>query len=261
MTTLKLLRYQWRDAIRSRWLLVYTLLFLAATEGLFRFSGAGDRVALGLMNLVLLLVPLVGIVLGTMHVYQSREFAELMLTQPIRRSSLFKSLYFGLTLPLCAGLAVGIGLPFLYHGAMLADASAYLMLIAAGAALTFIFTALAFSIAFRYDDRVKGIGLSLGVWMFLAIVYDGLVLVALGVFQDYPLEKAALVLMGLNPIDLARVSLLLTMDAAALMGFTGAVFRSVFGGYSGVMAAFVILAAWAVVPFMICRRIFERKHF
>jgi len=261
MITYKLIKYQWRDAVRSRWLLVYTILFWLATDGLFRFSGSGDRVILGLLNLVLLLVPLVGVILGTMHVYQSREYVELMLTQPIHRKSLFKSLYFGLSLPLCVGLAVGISLPFLYNGALTDHLPSILMLIGVGWSLTFVFVGLAFTLAFRHDDRVKGIGLALGLWIFLAIIYDALVLIGLTIFHEYPLQTPALVLMMLNPLDLARVLLLLQFEASALMGFTGAVFQSFFGSLKGQLIAFGVLATWAAIPFWLCQNLFSKKHF
>lgn len=261
MITFKLIKYQWRDAIRSRWLLVYTILFWLATDGLFRFIGSGDRVILGLLNLVLLLVPLVGVILATMHVYQSRDYVELMLTQPIHRKSLFKSLYFGLSLPLCAGLAAGILNPFAYNGALIEHLTSVLMLIAVGWVLTFIFIGLAFTLAYRHDDRVKGIGLALGLWIFLAILYDALVLIALTVFHEYPLQTPALVMMMLNPLDLARVLLLLRFDASALMGFTGAVFQSFFGSLKGQAIALGVLAVWAVIPFWLCQNQFSKKHF
>ena len=75
-TTLKIFRYELRDVLRSRSLLAYALFFLLVTEALVRFGG-GARAALSLMNVVLLLIPLVSIVFGTMYLYASREFVEL----------------------------------------------------------------------------------------------------------------------------------------------------------------------------------------
>jgi Cu-processing system permease protein len=84
---LQILRYQLRDAARSRWVLAYGVLFLLLTEGLFRFGGGGERVIVSLLNAVLLLVPLVGLLFGALHFYHSREFMELMLAQPLERHS------------------------------------------------------------------------------------------------------------------------------------------------------------------------------
>jgi len=225
----KIVRAQTRDALRSRWLLVYAAFFLLLTEGVIRFSGDGAKAVLTLASATLIVVPLVTLVLSTIHVYNAREFTELLLAQPIRRSSLFKGLYLGLALPLVAGFVAGVGLPFLLHGGGdPAYRGAIVTLVATGAALTFVFTAISFSIALFAEDRLRGLGIALGVWLLVGLLYDGLVLVAVALFSDYPIERPLLALTFANPVDLARVLLLLKLDVAALMGYTGAVFQRVF---------------------------------
>jgi Cu-processing system permease protein len=65
------------------------------------------------------------------------------------------------------------------------------------------------------------------LWFYFSLIYDGLLLFFLFQFSDYPLEKAMIVLSSLNPIDLGRILILLKLDIAALMGYTGAVFDEV----------------------------------
>ena len=89
MTAVKVLRYELRDLRRSRWLLGYVLLLLALTDALLRFGGGGPRAVLSLMNVVLVFVPLVSVVFGTMYLYGARDFIELLLAQPVGRGSLF----------------------------------------------------------------------------------------------------------------------------------------------------------------------------
>ena len=112
----KIIRGQARDALRSRWLLGYAGFFFFLTEGVIRFSGDGTKAILTLASAALIVVPLVTLVLATIHVYNAREFTELLLAQPIRRSSLFKGQYLGLALPLAGGFMAGVGLPFALHG-------------------------------------------------------------------------------------------------------------------------------------------------
>ena len=64
-----------------------------------------------------------------------------------------------------------------------------------------------------------------------------LVLLAAVQFADYPLERPMLALMIANPIDLARLVLLLHFDVAALLGYTGAVFERFVGGALGLVVA------------------------
>jgi Cu-processing system permease protein len=258
----RVLAYEVSDVARSRWLAAYTLFLLAATEALLRFGGGGAKALLSLTNVVLLLVPLVGVVFGAMYLYGAREFTELLLAQPVRRDALFAGLYLGLALPLAGGFAVGIAAPFLLRGA--GDPgqwAALATLVATGAVLTFAFVGLAFLIAVRTEDRVKGLGLAVGVWLFVSLLYDGVVLLAVLLLGDYPLERPLLALMLANPVDLARVLLLMQFDASALMGYTGAVFQKFFGGTGGIAAAAAALALWVGTPLLLGARAFGKRDF
>jgi Cu-processing system permease protein len=258
----KIVRAQTRDAMRSRWLIGYTGFFFLLTEGVIRFSGDGPKAVLTLASAALIVVPLVTLVLSTIQVYNAREFTELLLAQPIRRSSLFKGLYLGLALPLVGGFVAGIGVPFLLHrGGDPANRAALITLVATGAALTFIFTAISFSIALFAEDRLRGLGIALGIWLLVGLLYDGLVLVAVALFSDYPIERPLLVLTFANPVDLARVLLLLKLDVAALLGYTGAVFQRVFAGSLGSTLAAGMLALWIAVPLTLGARQFRHKDF
>jgi len=64
---------------------------------------------------------------------------------------------------------------------------------------------------------------------------------------------------SLNPIDLARVVVLLQMDIAALMGYTGALFREFLGTNWGIVFALSVMMVWAVAPMLLAVRIFNRK--
>jgi len=258
----KVVGYQLRDVLRSRTLMAYGAFFLLATEALLRFTGDDARALLSLTSIVLWVVPLVTLVYGTVYLYSAREFTELLLAQPVGRGQLFAGLYLGLALPLALGVVGGVGLPFLVNGvddpARRASLAALLLV---GTALTAIFTAIAFCIALRFEDRLKGLGAAIAVWLAASVLYDGLVLLIVSVFSDYPLERAVLALTLANPIDLARVALLLQFDISALMGYTGAVFQRFFGGALGTTVVTAALMLWIALPAAIGVRSFHRKDF
>jgi len=260
-STTRLLSYELRDVFRSRWALAYTAFFLVVTDVFFRFSGGGEQVVLSLINVVLILIPLMSLVFGVGYLYNAREFTELMLAQPVRRRDLFLALYGGLMVPLALGFVVGVGLPFVWHGAAAQHAAPLVRLLVAGVLLTAAFLALAILLAVRFDDRVKGLGAALLVWLGLAVVYDGLVLLVAYTFSAYPLETPMLLLTALNPISLARVLLLLSVDVAALLGYTGAAFERFFGNGLGSALALGALLMWVVVPLGLAYRRFARKDF
>jgi Cu-processing system permease protein len=253
---------QARDALRSRWIAVYTIFFFGLTEGLLRFSGSDAAAVLSIATASLMVIPLATLVLATIYVYNAREFTELLLAQPIKRSTLYAGLYLGLALPTAAGFLVGVGVPFAVRGGGdPAQHGAITALLIVGAALTFVFTAIAFCIALRVDDRLRGVGIALGAWLLVSVLYDGIVLTTVALLSDYPIERPLLGLMLANPVDLARVLLLLRFDVAALLGYTGAVFAHFFSGARGTLIASAMLAFWMLAPVALGARQFRRKDF
>lgn len=251
-----------RDLTRNRWLLAYTMALAGIAEALFLFGGVGPQVVLSLLNASLLLVPLVALVFGSLHVYASREFIELLLTHPLPRPAIFFGLYLGLALPLAAAFVIGVGLPLLLHGAAQeASVGALFALGIVGITLTTTFAAVAMALAFRTDDRLTGVALALGVWFLCTIGYDAGVLAVITLFGEWPLERPMLFLMLGNPVDLARVLVLTGLDTAALQGYTGAVFRRLLSGALGPMIAVIALGIWTLVPVALARRRFLHRDF
>jgi Cu-processing system permease protein len=258
----KIIKYELHDVVRSKWIILYALFFLLLTDGLFRFGGDSAKVILSLMNVVLLIIPLMSVVFGVMYLYNAREFIEMMLSQPINRQSLFGGLFAGLALPLCLGFVAGVGIPFFIHGLENESHPAILlMLLISGIFLTVIFINLAFLISLIHEDKVKGLGVAIFNWLLFSVIYDGVILFFTYFFAEYPLEKAVIGLTLFNPIDLARILIMLKFDVAALMGYTGAVFEQFFGSLAGILISFFSLAIWAIAPFLLGLRAFRCKDF
>ena len=260
----KILGYQLRDIARNRWVIAYAVVLAVLTEALFRLggAGAGDRVVLSLLNVVLIIVPLVALTFGILYLYNAREFIELLLAQPVGRKAMFAGLWGGVALPLAGALLVGVGIPFLFRvGSGPLAAGALFILLGTGVLLTTVFTALAFLIGLSFEDRTAGFGVAMVVWLFCAVVYDGLVLLTVAIFNDYPLETPLLVLTMLNPLDLGRILLLLRLDTAALLGYTGAVFQRFLGTTLGQGMALGALVTWVAVPLALGVRRFGRRDF
>jgi len=102
--------------------------------------------------------------------------------------------------------------------------------------------------ALSNENKIKGFGYSILLWLFLAIIYDGIFLMSLILFEDYPLDKLSLVGTMLNPIDLSRTLILLKLDISALLGYTGAVFKQFFGTHFGLIVSIIMLSIWVVLP-------------
>ena len=185
-----------------------------------------------------------------------------MLTQPLSRGNVFLGQYLGIALPLTGAFILGTGIPFLiFSFRNEVDGKVILSLIVAGTMISLVFSSLAFWIGLVNEERVRGLGIALGVWLGLTVVYDGLLLLFIILMQQYPIDQALIGLSMLNPIDLSRILVLLQLDTAALMGYTGAVFRKFLGSGLGLVMSGIALVVWVLVPLALAQRTFLRKDF
>lgn len=258
----KILKYSFYDLMRSRWTIIYCLFYAALTLGLFALSPDLSKVIITLLNVILVLVPLIALVFGVLSYYNSREFVELLLAQPINRTQIFLGQYFGVALSLSLSLLLGVGLPFLFYGILgSTEIFNYFTLLLVGLALSMIFSGIGFFIALKFQNKIKGFSIAIFVWLFLAVIYDGIFLLLLASYSDYPLEGLAMTASIINPIDLSRILILLKLDISALMGYTGAVFQNFLGSNGGMILAMGILLLWILFPIFGIRIVSSRKDF
>ncbi len=235
--------------MRSRWSYVYFLFYLLLGFVLLFLNNDTSKAVITLLNIIIVLTPLIGTIFGVMYYYNSREFTELLLAQPLKRSTIFLGQYIGVALSLSLSLVLGLGIPFILYGVFQSAAIFnFLSLLVVGAFLTFIFVALAFNIALSHENKIKGFGYAILLWLFLAVIYDGFFLISLVMLQEYPLDKFSLIATMFNPIDLSRILILLKLDISALLGYTGAVFQQFFGTNLGMLSSFFVLLLWVFFP-------------
>lgn len=253
----KILKYIFIELIRNRFIIFYAVLLFALSSAIIYIGHDSSKAVVTLLNLILFIIPLVSLIFGTIHFYNSGEFIQLLLTQPVDRKSIFFAEYLGIAFSLSVAFISGIGLPLMFYGITVP----VIFLLGTGVILTFIFVSLAFLSSVINKDKVKGIGLSVIIWLFMSVIFDGIILVILFSFSDYPLEKFILIFTSLNPVDLSRILILLQINISALMGFTGALFRDFFGNVMGMTTAFVLLMSWIFIPGLISMKVFIKKNF
>lgn len=259
---LKIFKYSLFDLARSGWSFIYLVFYSLLGFVLLFLSPSLSEAILTLMNIIILLVPLIGTIFGVMYYYNSKEFSNLLLALPIKRSSIFIGQYLGISISLSLSLLIGLGIPFLIYGLFQSEAIwEFGILILLGVFLSFIFSGISYNIALFFDNKIKGFGFAILVWLFFAVIYDGMFLIILTQFNDYPLDKFSLIASLFNPIDLSRIMMLLKLDISALMGYTGALFKYFFGSNLGSFIAMGILTIWSIVPVIILKAKSSRKNF
>lgn len=243
------------DIFKNKIVLAYTLILAILSWTSFALEDNSAKGMLTILNIILFTVPLVSVLFGTIYLYNSAEFIELLLSQPIQRKKIWSSLFIALSLAMIAAFFAGAGIPLIIYAP---DASG-LMMIVVGSLISVIFTALAFLCSIITRDKAKGIGIAIMTWLYFALIFDGIVLFLLFQLSEYPIENAMVGITALSPIDLARIQILLHLDVSTMMGYTGAIFKDFFGTTLGLIISFLLLCIWIFVPYMISLMKFKHK--
>ena len=251
---LKLSKYVLYDILRNRIMIAYSLFLFLISMSLFQMEENSSKAVLSLLNIVLIVIPLVSMVFSTIHWYNSYEFIELMLTQPQSRKKVILSEYLGIASSLVMAFFIGVGIPVLIYEFN----NTGLSLILVGSLLTMCFTSFAFLASVKSKDKARGIGAALLLWFYFALIYDGLIMLVLFAFADYPMEKIIMFLLTLNPVDLGRVFIMLQLDISALMGASGAIVKNFFESSSGILLTLGIMILWIIAPLLLAIRSFNK---
>lgn len=251
----KVCKYTLLDLARNRFALGYAVLLMLISACLFMLEGDATKALISLSEVLLALVPLITLVFTIIWSYNQYEFTVLLAVQPLRRQSIIRGQFSAISIALLVSFLVGVGLPVM---AFAPGATGWTLLFT-GAALTVVFTALGLLIAVLQRDRAKAVGMGLVAWVMMVIVYDGLLLWIMFSFSDRPIEPVIVPLAALNPIDLSRILIMLKIDLAALLGYTGAVYEKFFGSVGGMLVSFAILLVWMLLPSAGAVRAFTRK--
>ncbi len=252
---LKVFKYTLLDLTRNRFVMGYAALMLLIAQGLFMLEDDPMKALLSIVQVVLALVPLIALVFTVVYMYDIQEFTQLLAVQPIARRAILGGQLLALAVALLLAQAFGLGLPLLVHAP---NASA-LMLSLSGSGLVLVFAALGALIALRQREKARGVGMALTVWLLFVLVYDALLLWGMFALSDYPIEPFIIPLAGLNPIDLARIMVMLEVDLAAMMGYSGAIYKNFFGSGPGMAVAALILLLWMAIPAWRSFVVFRRK--
>src|SRR6187397_2490071 len=138
---IKIVKYVITDILRNRIVLVYIFFLLAAALSVFSLEDNSSKGLLSLLNVILIVVPLVSIIFSTIYVYNSAEFIELLVSQPLKRKTIWLSFF------------IGAGIPVLIYQP---NAIGFTM-IATGTLLSIIFVAIALFATVKTRDKAKGI--------------------------------------------------------------------------------------------------------
>ena len=248
-----------QDARRNRWYLIYVLVFTGLSLALawLGMTGLGDyglagfgRTAASIINIVLLIVPLMGLTLGAISLAGERERNTLLylLAQPVTQLEVLLGKYLGLGIALFTALVFGFGI----SGILIAiqGGSAEIKMYSLMVLLAFLLALVSLSLGFLISSTVRkgstAISIALFVWLLLLVFGDlGLMgtamVLKLGVSQLFTLTM-------LNPMQIFKIAAILNIRGSLeVLGPAGIYALRTYGAQ--LMPVLVaVLLAWTLVP-------------
>lgn len=258
------------DARQNRWLLLFTVSFSILSLALAWFSLAGmgnyglagfGRTGASLINLILMIVPLMGLTMGALSMTGEREKGTLMylLAQPISRTELLLGKFLGLSLALTIALGIGFGLTgvLLALNSGLADFSAYALLILLSILLAIVSLSIGFLISIVVSRAATAVGVALFAWLLLVLLGD---LGLMGTAVVLKLSLSQLLFASLiNPLQIFKLAAVLELRSnLEILGPAGVYAVRTFGR-SLLPLLGGLLLIWIALPLLTARHLFSKR--
>jgi Cu-processing system permease protein len=249
-----------REARRNRWFLLLAFAFAALAlmlavlgmSALGTIGGAGfGRTTASLLNLVILIVPLMGLLISAQSVAGEREDGTMLtiLAQPVLLEEVFLGKFLGLAAALLGMILLGFGLAALVIARQggLPQVGGYLVLVGYTALFGLGFVSLGFLISAFTRRSASAVGVALFVWLVSVFLSDLGVIGTAVVLQLSP--RSLLWLALANPAQVFKVVVLDGIQRnLESLGPGGLYATEVFGDWLPLVLTGV-LVLWAIVPF------------
>lgn len=259
-----------RDARRNRWFLLYAIAFAGLSLALawLALSGAGNyglagfgRTSASLINLILMIVPLMGLTLGALGLAGERENGTLiyLLAQPINRLELLLGKFIGLSLALVAALGLGFGLTagLIAVNGGISQIGVYLTLLGLTCLLAILSLSLGFLISAAVHKGATAVGLALFLWLFL-VFFGDLGIMGSALVLQLNVDQL-LALSFINPLQVFKVAAILNLrNNLEVLGPAGVyAFRTYGSQLLPVLIGLLLL--WITVPFLVTIQLFKKR--
>jgi Cu-processing system permease protein len=256
---LTLANYELRSSLRNRWFMLYALIFAVLAvalsslslsgAGMFGFAGFG-RTAASLINLVLLIVPLMGLTIGAQSLAAEREQGTLayLLAQPIGRAEVLLGKLLGLGTALLAALLLGFGLAaalIAWQGGLV-EAGRYGLLVALSLLLALVSLSIGIALSAWSRSGALATGLALFVWLALVFVGD---LGLMGTAIAMKLDIGVLFSLSLiNPLQVFKIATVNGLRASLEVLGPAGIYATRTYGDTLMLLLTGVLALWIILP-------------
>ncbi len=258
--------------LRSKWMIGFGMLFAVLVVGVsyygLTFLGYEAefqdfyRTTVTMLNLVLIIIPVVALVACGQSLSGDPGYFEFLASQPIGRTDILLGKVAGLFVALTVITVFGFGLGGLMIALKTNSEGIWKYFIFVGMSITLglVFVSLSAMLSILANRRAMAIVTALVLWFFFLFIYDFIVLSASYYVEEAYLRKMLYFSLLGNPIDLARVVVLMSVGGEAALGAAGAGLLRMFGGaVTSAISAAALFAVWVAVPLGIAALVFRRQ--
>lgn len=257
---------------RNKWIAGFSVIFILLTFltsffGMVTsgYSGFQDfaRTATGLINITCFIVPLFALLLGVFSFISNKNYLEILASQPISRFSVLFGKYLGMLFTLFMATIIGFCIPGVVISLSIGvlGAMSYFMVLLYSLFLGAIFLAIAIFVSLLSRRQQIALGLAIGIWLFFEVFFGLLVLGSTLYFSPAVLKTFLLFCLLANPVDIVRVSSLLSIGGAAFFGPAGATLLKLTGSQSLAMLIGIAgLLLWLSSILLASAKIFTRQN-
>jgi len=264
---------EFMDNWRNKWIIAVSAIFLLLTLVISYFGsmGAGgvgwrdiDATIVGMITLVTLLVPIIGLMLGYATIVGEKEKGslELMLSYPVERIEILTGKLFGLGAVMAAATFIGFGVAGIIIALNVKGVQwgNYMVFVLASILLGFVFISIAMLFSAIFKKRSAAMGGAVFLWFLFEMIWN---IVITGVLTaQYGIEKLTdpnfmapswyYVASLINPVK--AYSVLVSLSISSVNELAGNI-----PSFVNVPFSLAILLSWMAGTFALTWYIFNKK--
>lgn len=258
-----------RTGFRNRWFLLYSVVFTAlivafasialSSTGVTGQAGFG-RTSAGLLNLILLMVPLIGLTIGAQTLVSERQDKSMdyLLAQPVSASEVFFGKYLGAAAAITIMLVLGFGWAgfiMVLRGSS-GSLGGFGVLVLLTVLLGLGMLSVGYLVSSFTAQTATALGIAVTIWLGFVIIGDLGIMGSSLVLNFNPSTLLALTLA--NPLDTYKLlSVEILQTSLDVLGPAGVYATDRFGGQLTPLLL-AVEALWVLLPLPIAYSLFKK---
>ncbi|NIP30899.1 MAG: ABC transporter permease subunit [Candidatus Dadabacteria bacterium] len=252
-----------KESISNKWFLIYTisltvlavlLVYVGYSRGsLVGYSGYG-KTAASLINLVLIFIPLIALITGSISITGERENKTLpyLLSHPITKFEIIIGKYIGILISIMFAIFLSFGFAglLIYINGTNESSLNYILTSLMSVLLGASLLSVGFLISTFNSKVSKSISIGILIWFIFLIVGDlGIISISTGMNLG---AKETFYLTIINPLEAYKIiSILILTPRFEILGPAGIYALNNLGKFNLFILLFVIQILWIILPLVI----------